>query len=533
MGFFTKKKKCILTAALFLFFLPYPARSAQQPAQVPTFPVAAYLVEGNTILSPDDIQHALVGLIGPTRTSADVEKARGALEKLYHSRGYPTVLVSVPQQSVKGGIIRLAVTESKTGEVKTVGNRYVTREKLMKSLPSLKPGTILYAPEVEKEFARVNKDPDMKATPALSMGNEPGTIDVTLNVKDQIPLHSSLELSNWASPNTTSLRLNAVIHYDNLWQLDHSLSLQYQTSPEDPNEVEVGAASYMLPAPWNENHQILVSGIWSDSNTAFGEGFTTVGKGHQFGLRYILPLPSSAFFGQNVILGLDYKDFQNIVLQASQGNITNPAITYFPLSFVYNSYLRDRLGLSQFTAGVNMAFRGLISNEAAFAGNRYDAQGNYLYATGCVERTQDLIGGAKLHVKAGGQISEAPLINNEEYAAGGMGSVRGYYEAEELGDNAVHCTVELCGPEMVKSRGFANGKIECTPYIFYDMAHLYVLDPLPGQQNAFDLEGTGFGVRGCYDDHLEYDTSWGEALSSTQYTKSGDSMVNFMVKYFY
>ena len=90
-----------------------------------------------------------------------------------------------------------------------------------------------------------------------------------------------------------------------------------------------------------------------------------------------MPLPSSAAFAQNVIFGVDYKDFQNIELQASEGNVTNPAVTYFPLSFVYNSNLRDRTGLTQVTAGVNMAFRGLISDEKAFAANRYDAQGNY------------------------------------------------------------------------------------------------------------------------------------------------------------
>ena len=60
-----------------------------------------------------------------------------------------------------------------------------------------------------------------------------------------------------------------------------------------------------------------------------------------------------------------------------------------------------------------------------FTQNRYDARGNYLYATGCVERTQDLIAGTKLFVKADGQISDSPLINNEQYAAGGLDKCKG------------------------------------------------------------------------------------------------------------
>jgi hemolysin activation/secretion protein len=219
-----------------------------------------------------------------------------------------------------------------------------------------------------------------------------------------------------------------------------------------------------------------------------------------FGLRYVLPLPGFTGFTQNIVIGLDYKEFQNISLAltntpSTQSNGANPPVTYFPLSFLYTSYLIDPHGMTQFNAGLNMAFRDLISNEQDFTQNRYDARGNYLYATGCVERTQDLIAGMKLFVKADGQVSDSPLINNEEYAAGGLMNVRGYYESEALGDSAVHCTVEVRAPELAQSHGIGNGKLQCTPFIFYDRAHLSVIDPLPEQQATFDLEGTGVGVK--------------------------------------
>ena len=115
----------------------------------------------------------------------------------------------------------------------------------------MKPGEVLYTPEVQKEISKANENADVKVTPSLSPGTEAGTVDVDLKVEDKLPLHASLEVSNRYSPDTTLLRLNAVVHYDNLWQKDHSLSLQYQVSPEDPNQVEVGAAAYSMPAPWN------------------------------------------------------------------------------------------------------------------------------------------------------------------------------------------------------------------------------------------------------------------------------------------
>jgi len=540
MGAFNQPKRFIFIAVLLFGVLPgFACRCcAQQPTPELAFPIAGFLVEGNTLLPPELIQDTLEGMIGPGKKASDVETARETLEKLYHSKGYPTVLVGIPEQRVQEGIIRLDVVESKVAKVATAGNRYVTAEKILRSLPSMKPGEVLYTPEVQKEISKANENADVKLTPSLSTGTEAGTVDVDLKVEDKLPLHASLELSNRSSPDTTALRLNAVVHYDNLWQRDNSISLQYQTSPMDPSQVEVGAAAYSMPTPWNANQTILLSGIWNSSNTAFGEGFNTVGNGHMFGLRYVVPLPGFTNYSQNLIAGLDYKDFRNITLEfakspSAQSNGENPPVTYFPLSFVYTSFLTDPRGVTQFSAGLNMAFRGLISDEKAFAENRYDARGNYLYATGGVQRTQDLLAGTKLFVKADGQVSDSPLINNEQYAGGGLENVRGYYETDALGDSAVHCTIELLAPEMAASHGVCNGKLQCTPFIFYDEAHLFILDALPKQQETFDLEGTGVGVRGLYDKCLEYETCWATALSSTEHTRAGDSRVHFRVKYLY
>ena len=504
MGPLNQRKRFIFIAALLLSVLPgfawrccaqEPAQQpAQQPAQELTFPIEGFLVEGNTLLPPEVVQDTLEAMIGPDKKASDVETARDTLEKLYHSKGYPTILVSIPEQRVQEGIIRLDVTESKVAKLATVGNRYVTSGKILNSLPSMKPGAVLYTPDVQKEISKANENADVKVTPSLSQGNEAGTVDVDLKVEDTLPLHASLELSDRYSPGTTPLRLNAVVHYDNLWQRDHSLSLQYQTSPEDPNQVEVGAAAYSLPAPWAVTHTILFSGIWNSSNTAFGEGFTAVGKGQMFGARYVLPLPALTNYTHNLIVGVDYKDFQNLTSEltntpSSSSNGANPPVTYVPLSFAYTSFLTDPHGVTQFSSGLNMAFRGLISNETAFAGNRYDARGDYLYATGGIQRTQDLFAGTKLFVKADGQVSDSPLINNEQYAGGGIENVRGYHETEALGDSAVHCTVEFRGPEMAASHGVCDGKLQCTPFVFYDQAHLFIMDPLAGQQATFQSRG--------------------------------------------
>ena len=63
-------------------------------------------------------------------------------------------------------------------------------------------------------------------------GLEPGTTGLILDVQDRLPLHGRLEWDNYSPPGTPELRVNANASYDNLWQLNHSLGLQYGFSPD-------------------------------------------------------------------------------------------------------------------------------------------------------------------------------------------------------------------------------------------------------------------------------------------------------------
>ncbi len=176
---------------------PRAAPQAQQAAQEQTFEIYAFKIEGNTIFTTQRLLDLLDDLVGLGRTAADVEKGRDILEKFYHDEGYPSVLVNIPEQKVEEGIIRLQVIESKISVTKVTGNRYFPTEQILDKLPSLAPGTIIHAPDVEKEIGKVNRNPDLKVTPTnMAPGKDLGTIEVDLKAEDQRPFHGSLEVDN-------------------------------------------------------------------------------------------------------------------------------------------------------------------------------------------------------------------------------------------------------------------------------------------------------------------------------------------------
>ena len=523
-----------LVIAAFHIYLPKSFAAGDEVAAA--FEIRAFELSGNSIFPAEKLQEAVKAFTGAGKTAADVEKARDAVEKLYHDAGYPAVLVNIPEQTIKNGIVKLQVIESRIGRVKISGNRYFTSDKMMRDLQSFNPGEMLYLPKVQQEIGRLNRNQDFKVEPVMTPGSEPGTIDVDLKVDDRFPLHGSLELNDKNSYGTDPLRLAGMIRYDNLWQMEHSVSLQYQTSPQDSSEVEVFSASYSLPAPWEKDHQWVLYGIRSDSNTYtdVGDGFRVIGKGTILGTRYIIPLTPYKLYAHNITIGLDYKNFNTSVnFNAATGSSTpSPIITpvtYMPLSFAYNSVLQDGGGMTQFNAGLNISFRGAVSDQSQFENARYKGNANYIFVTAGIQRNQKLPWGMGLLVKVDGQAADNPLIPNEEYIAGGMDNVRGYMESEAQGDDAIHGTIELSFPDPLARFGIVK-RLQASPYIFYDIAQLNVKDPLPAQNGSITLDGAGAGIRGSLTKYLEYEFDWAVALNATNQTQANTNMFYFKLK---
>ncbi len=296
-----------------------------------TFFVAAYDVDGATLLPQLAIEKAVYPYLGPDRTSADVDHARAALEKAYHDLGYQSVVVEIPAQPVSE-VIRLHVVEAPVGRLRVTGSRYFSPDVIRRQAPALAEGKVPDFTAAQTQLADVNRLADRRVTPVLRAGVAPGTVDVDLKVSDNLPLHASVELDNDHSENTTPLRLNATVHYDNLWQLGHSVSFTYSVAPENPDQQQVFAGSYLAPL-WGTPWSLLAFGYDSNSNVAALGGTTVLGKGFDIGQRGIFQAPRVGPFSQSVSFGLDYKHFDQDVTLA--GATTAVPIAYVPATASY------------------------------------------------------------------------------------------------------------------------------------------------------------------------------------------------------
>ena len=148
------------------------------------------------------------------------------------SRGFPTVNVTIPPQQITNGIVKIRVFEGRLSDIVVTNNHYFSSNNVMRSLPSLRTNTILRGPIFQAELDRANANQDRQIYPQLAPGPRENTSKLILDVKDRLPLHGKLELNNQNSPGTPALRINASAAYNNLWQHENSLGVQYSFSPE-------------------------------------------------------------------------------------------------------------------------------------------------------------------------------------------------------------------------------------------------------------------------------------------------------------
>ncbi|HLH52083.1 MAG TPA: POTRA domain-containing protein [Verrucomicrobiae bacterium] len=211
------------------------ARSGSQEVKKtppPQLVVRAYEIHGDTLLSTSTLTSIFSKHVGTNVTVQDILQAAADLQSEYRARGYPTVAVSIPQQQLTNGIVKIRVFEGLLSDILVSHNRYYSSNNVMRALPGLHRDMLLSSPVFQAELDRANANQDRQIYPELEPGDEPNTTRLRLEVKDRLPLHGKIELNNQNSPGTPDLRVNGSVVYNNLWQLDHSAGLQYSFSHE-------------------------------------------------------------------------------------------------------------------------------------------------------------------------------------------------------------------------------------------------------------------------------------------------------------
>jgi len=503
---------------------PSSATAAASSATSPHFDVDEYRVLGNTVLAAREIERVLYPLLGPKKTLDDVQLAKTALEKLYHDRGYGTAFVDIPPQTVNDGIVRLKVTEGRIERTEISGAHYFPERDVIAKLPAATPGRVLDIPALQAQLGEVNAaTADRSVVPILKAGAAPGTVDIALKVNDTLPLHGSLELNDQNTVDTKPLRTIASVRYDDLFGALDSASLQYQFTPQLPDQVRVIAFNY-VEHPLAYGLQPSLNYVNSNSTVPTPGTLGVLGIGEVYGARLALPVMNTAATVQSVSLEIDYKHFRNTINQNATTAFDTP-ISYLNLSLGYNALWRSELTLTSLSLTASAGPRGLVNSPTAFENDRYKGRANFFYLRGDLATSIKLPADFALRMRIAGQGATEPLITNEDYSIAGADGVRGYLEAEELGDKAVKSTIQLSSPGWHQ-----HDRVWGDAFAFFDIGKDDIIDALAGEPAAVTLRSYGFGLDVLPGSKITGAVTWAKMLDTASITRAGTSRAIFFLR---
>ena len=110
--------------------------------EIQRFYIREFRIDGARKLKPLEVEEAVYPYMGPGRTPDDVERARQALEKAYHDKGWQAASVGIPQQDPSRGVIHLVVLEGKVGRLRVNGAKWFLPSRIKQEVPSVAEGGV-------------------------------------------------------------------------------------------------------------------------------------------------------------------------------------------------------------------------------------------------------------------------------------------------------------------------------------------------------------------------------------------------------
>lgn len=492
---------------------------------VPRFDLHKILLEGNTILKPDEVARILAKHTGPQKDFGTLQEAMDDIEKAYRRKGYTLVTVLLPEQELERGTVIITVLEPTVKEIIIEGNRHFDRDNILWALPTLQQGKPPKVTAISENLRAANENPGRKLTLQFKSGEKDTDLTAQVKVTDQKPWRFTLGGDNTGSSATGYYRTSLAFQHFNLWNRDHIIALQYITSPDHFEKVQIGSGSYRLPIyGWGDTLDIFgaYSDVDSGTTQISGTDIKVSGKGLISGLRYTMNLSRIAEYQHKLVGGMDYRSYDNSAKQ--DGRELAPDVVAHPFSLTYgSSWSNDYLSLDGSIGllyNIPWGHKGekkdfdIQSKDADYLISRYGL--NAMIRPGA-----DWI----VRLAGTGQYSGNRLIPGEQFGLGGSTSIRGYEEREESWDNGVSGSVELYSPDMGSLLPLSKSQLRLVG--FYDAGYGKNQRPNSFELRDHSISGAGAGVRLGLSEYFSFSLDWGHALDSSTNTRAGDNRIHF------
>ena len=279
------------------------------------FEIRAIRLEGNTLLSPDELDSLLKPFVGPDKDFGTLQEALDTLQDAYRAKGYSLAAPWLPEQTVgNSGEILIRVLEPRLAAVRVNGLSRYTEAEILRALPALRIGESPQVDSLSRNLRLANENPGRRIAVQFASPSAETDIEANVRVTEASPWKISVGADRTGDKATGEYRMHTSLQYANLFDRDHTASIQYTTSPGHADKVKTWVGAYRVPF-YALGDSLDVFAAWSDIDSS--DAVTQVsdvqltGKGSIFGLRYTKNLPQLGLWTQKLVGGIDYRRYKN------------------------------------------------------------------------------------------------------------------------------------------------------------------------------------------------------------------------------
>lgn len=409
-----------------------PAPQQQTGASGVTIRVRKIIISGNALIPASELLPLVAGLQGRADTLGAIRQGAERITERYRAHGYPLAYAFVPAQTIRDGVVVIAVVEPRYDRIDLKMASRLRSGQARKTLGLMSGQPVEQAP-LERGLLLLNQTPGVRVAGTLVPGSRTGTSTLEARVTDAPLIQASLGVDDYGSNYTGRVRGLAQASMNdafgcgsqigaNVLRTDGGL-LQSEgfslLSPDIRNGFRLGAygshTSYTLGGPFTALRETGLAeqwGLYADMPLILHPGRL---------LEARLDWLHDRFTQQSTLAGVDDRSHLDVARLSFAGSLAD--------SFGGVSSGNIALG------GGGKYLDSAGAKLADAAGPR--TAGTFWVAQAELQRVQRVPEGFRLQAALSGQVSSRNLDGNQKFYLGGPDGVMSYAVGEAGGDEGV------------------------------------------------------------------------------------------------
>ena len=443
------------------------------------FTLKKVVVEGSTVYPRKELARTYKEFIGRHISLADIYIVADRITQRYLADGYLLSKAYLPPQSIgEDGKVTIRIIEGHISRVRWEGDELDSdlARSIAHRLETMIP---LRGSGLESTILSLNDLPGVQVKATLAPGAIEGEVEAVLNVTRK-RIDASLEADDLASRYLGVWQSNAQANINGLLSPVDKLALGASSS-FDPSLSRFVSAAYTLPVD-SSGTSLLLGANYGKTAPGFTlTDLNVIGSSKMYWMGVSQSVMHSRLESMTVSSQLNIKELRNDILDTP---LYTDRVRTLQLS---GTYSRGDMWNGSNLISIDV-FEGLNILDATRTGSpmlsRPDGHSEFTRAVLSASRLQAINDEFSLMAAVTGQVSDAPLLNSEQFGFGGSPFGRAYDPNAITGDEGMAGSLELRYSTAV------GPHLDLQPYVFYDIGEVWNRG-VPGDEKSGASGGLG------------------------------------------